>query len=104
MLPANSRRVLYDGHFRLNPAYDVDEYAQFSSEEAYQDWSTALVASAPKETRSEMNDNGKVAYCKPNVMVLGSVMEVIRGTLIKGHRGIIEAIHWRILPAYDLDE
>jgi hypothetical protein len=45
-----------------------------------------------------------IAYCKPSIVILGSVAEMIRGTHIKGHRGIIEAIHWRILPAYDLDE
>ncbi len=48
--------------------------------------------------------NQVIKYRKPVVVDLGSVMEVIRGTLIKGHTGIIEAIHWRILPAYDLDE
>jgi len=48
--------------------------------------------------------NSMIAYCKPNLTVLGSVAEMIRGTLIKGHRGIIEAIQWCILPAYDLDE
>ncbi len=45
-----------------------------------------------------------IAYCKPNVVVLGSVVEMIRGTHIKGHRGVVEAIHWHILPAYELDE
>jgi hypothetical protein len=45
-----------------------------------------------------------IEYRKPVIVDLGSVMEVIRGTLIKGHTGIIEAIHWRILPAYDLDD
>ncbi|MGA8152412.1 MAG: hypothetical protein WB952_15775 [Terriglobales bacterium] len=45
-----------------------------------------------------------IEYRKPVMVDLGSVTEIIRGTLIKGHRGIIEAIHWRILPAYDLDE
>ena len=43
-------------------------------------------------------------YCKPTIVELGKVEDVIQGTLIKGHRGIIEAIHWRILPAYDLDD
>lgn len=43
-------------------------------------------------------------YLKPVIVDLGSVMEVICGTLIKGQRGIIEAIHWCILPAYDLDD
>jgi hypothetical protein len=50
------------------------------------------------------NMNKTVTYCKPTIVVLGSVTETIRGTHIKGHAGIIEAIHWRILPAYDLDE
>lgn len=45
-----------------------------------------------------------IKYRKPVIVELGSVMEVIRGMLIKGQRGIIEAIQWRILPAYDLDE
>jgi hypothetical protein len=45
-----------------------------------------------------------VTYCKATIVVLGSVAETICGTHIKGHEGIIEAIHWRILPAYDLDE
>jgi hypothetical protein len=45
-----------------------------------------------------------IVYNKPNIAVLGTVAEMIRGTHIKGHRGVVEAIHWRILPAYDLDE
>ena len=48
--------------------------------------------------------NKTIAYCKPNIVVLGSLAEMIRGTHIKGHTGIIEAILWRILPAYDIDE
>ncbi len=48
--------------------------------------------------------NHVIRYRKPIIVDLGSVMEVIDGTLIKGQRGIIEAIHWRILPAYDVDE
>ena len=48
--------------------------------------------------------NRTIAYYKPNIVVLGGVAEMIRGTHIKGHTGIIEAIQWRILPAYDLDE
>ena len=48
--------------------------------------------------------NSTIAYCKPNITILGGVAEMIRGTHIKGHRGVVEAIHWRILPAYDLDE
>jgi len=43
-------------------------------------------------------------YHKPVIIDLGDLMEVIQGTLIKGHTGVIEAVHWRILPAYDLDE
>ena len=43
--------------------------------------------------------NHAIEYRKPIIVDLGRVMEIIRGTLIKGHRGIIEAIHWRILPA-----
>jgi len=45
-----------------------------------------------------------IDYRKPELVLLGSAMEMIRGTLIKGHRGIIEAVSSRILPAYDLDE
>ncbi len=45
-----------------------------------------------------------IVYCKPNITVLGRVAEMIRGTHIKGYRGVVDAIHWRILPAYDLDE
>ncbi len=48
--------------------------------------------------------NQTIVYCNPNIAVLGSVEEMIRGMHTKGHRGVIEAIHWRILPAYDLDE
>lgn len=48
--------------------------------------------------------NGTTTYCKPNISILGSVMEMICGTLIKGRRGIIESIQWHILPAYELDE
>lgn len=45
-----------------------------------------------------------IAYCKPKLAVMGNVAEMIRGTQVKGHIGIIEAIHWRILPAYHLDD
>jgi hypothetical protein len=48
--------------------------------------------------------NTTTVYSKPNIVILGSVAEMIRGTLIKGHIGVIEAIQWYILPAYDLDE
>jgi hypothetical protein len=34
--------------------------------------------------------NKTIAYCKPNIVVLGSVAEMICGTLIKGHIGIID--------------
>ena len=44
--------------------------------------------------------NKTIAYCKPNIVVLGSVAEMICGTHIKGHSGIIEAIHRHIHPAY----
>jgi hypothetical protein len=43
-------------------------------------------------------------YRKPVIVNLGSMMEVIRGTLTKDHRGIIETIHWKMIPAYDLDD
>jgi len=45
-----------------------------------------------------------IAYRKPNVVILGSVAELIGGTHIKGRTGIIEAIQWHIQPVYDLDE
>lgn len=48
--------------------------------------------------------NTTIAYCKPNITVLGGVVKMICATLIKSHIGIIEAVQWRILPAYDLDE
>jgi hypothetical protein len=48
--------------------------------------------------------NRTTAYCRPSITVLGGVLEMIRGTRIKGHTGILEAIRWRILPAYDVDE
>ena len=48
--------------------------------------------------------NQTIAYSKPSIEILGRVAEVIHGTLIKGHRGVVEGIRWRILPAYDLDE
>jgi hypothetical protein len=42
-------------------------------------------------------------YTKPEVVFLGQATQVIQNH-VKGHVGIIEAIHWYILPAYDLDE
>ena len=48
--------------------------------------------------------NKTIAYCNPNVVVLGSIAEMICGTYIKGPTGVIEAIQWHIQPAYDLDE
>ena len=48
--------------------------------------------------------NKTMAYCKPTIAVRGSVAEMICGPLIKDRIGIIEAISWRILPAYELDE
>jgi hypothetical protein len=45
-----------------------------------------------------------IQYRKPVIVELGSLMRVICRTLIKGHQGILEAVYWRILPAYDLDE
>jgi len=55
-----------------------------------------------KEARNNMNQ--LIEYRKPVIVDLSSVMEIIQGTLIKGQRGIIEAIHWRILPAYEVDD
>jgi hypothetical protein len=45
-----------------------------------------------------------IVYCKPSIVMLGTAVEMICGTHIKGHTGILEAVQWRILPAYDLDE
>jgi len=45
-----------------------------------------------------------IIYCKPNIVVLGRVPELLRGTLVRGRMGVIESIHWHIIPAYDLDE
>jgi hypothetical protein len=45
-----------------------------------------------------------IEYRKPAIVDLGSVMEVIRGTFTKGHAGVLESIHWRIIPAYELDD
>ena len=45
-----------------------------------------------------------MAYYKPTIVVLGSIAEMISATYIKGSRGAIEAIPWRIVPSYDLDE
>lgn len=44
------------------------------------------------------------AYRRPQIVLLGSAIELLRGTLIKGRRGVIEAVHWHIIPVYDLDE
>ncbi len=57
-----------------------------------------------KNRNGESTVSEMIAYRKPALVVLGSLIEMIRGTLIKGHRGIIEAVSSRILPAYDLDE
>lgn len=43
-------------------------------------------------------------YTKPEIIALGQAVRVIEGTHIKGHRGLIEAIRWYIIPAYDLDD
>ena len=43
-------------------------------------------------------------YSKPTVSELGSAVEVICGTIIKGPIGLLESFHWRIAPAYDLDD
>ena len=47
--------------------------------------------------------NKTIAYCKPNVVVLGSVAEMICATRVKGPAGVIEAVQWHIQPAYDLN-
>jgi hypothetical protein len=47
--------------------------------------------------------NQTILYCKPDITILGRAAEMICGTFIKYHRGVIEGIRWRILPAYDLD-
>ena len=48
--------------------------------------------------------NNKIDYRKPIIVYLGRLKEVIGGTLIKGHRGIFETVHWKVIPAYDLDD
>jgi len=48
--------------------------------------------------------NPPVEYRKPIIVDLGSLKEVIRGTHIKDHRGIFENLHWKMIPAYDLDD
>lgn len=44
-----------------------------------------------------------MTYTKPEVAVLGQAISVMEQR-IKGHVGTIESVHWRITPAYDLDE
>jgi hypothetical protein len=63
-----------------------------------------LVKSLVKTETGKAEMNVTIAYCRPEITILGAVIEMVQDTLIKGHRGIIEAIHWRILPAYDLDD
>jgi hypothetical protein len=48
--------------------------------------------------------NETIAYRAPEIITLGAIVEMIRGTHIKGYTGIIEAPQWRMNPAYDLDE
>jgi len=48
--------------------------------------------------------NTTIAYCKPNIVVLGRVAEMICATHVKGPTGVIEGTQWRINPAYDLDQ
>lgn len=48
--------------------------------------------------------NSTIAYRKPNIVVLGSVAEMICATHIKGPTGDIESTLSRINPAYYLDE
>jgi hypothetical protein len=45
-----------------------------------------------------------IEHRMPVIGDLGSDVGVIRGTAIKGHREIIEAIHWHIIHAYDFDQ
>jgi hypothetical protein len=34
-------------------------------------------------------------YSRPRIVILGSTMELLRGTLVKGRRGVIESITGR---------
>jgi len=45
--------------------------------------------------------NEVMRYCKPVFIDLSGVIEVIRSTVIRGQRGTIGAIYWRITPAYN---
>lgn len=56
------------------------------------------------KTEEKTRMNSTITHCKPNITILGSVAEVICATHIKGLTGAIEAIQWRINPAYGLDE
>jgi hypothetical protein len=75
---------------------------EFIVREAGKDFNTL-----PKLTHQDRNGekmNEPITYSRPSISVLGSVAEMICGTHFKDHRGIVEATHRRILPAYDLDE
>jgi hypothetical protein len=63
-----------------------------------------LMRPAVKAEMEKVSMNKTIVYCKPNIVILGSVTAMICATHIKGPTGVIEAIHWRINPAYDLDE
>ena len=43
--------------------------------------------------------NEPPAYRRPSIVILGSAMELLLGTLVKGRMGAIESIHWHIIPA-----
>jgi hypothetical protein len=64
-----------------------------------------MAASTNSKTIKEKDEmNPAVEYHKPVIVDLGSLKEVIRGAHLKGHRGIFENLHWKMIPAYDLDE
>jgi len=48
--------------------------------------------------------NKTIAYCKPNLVVLGRVAEMIYATRIRDSDRSHQAIQRHIQPAYDLDE
>jgi hypothetical protein len=70
--------------------------------------STAIAGAGSRrlivKTAADKTMNETMTYCKPDIVLLGSVAETICGTHIKGHTGVIESIHWGIVPAYELDE
>ena len=59
-----------------------------------------------RESRCEEEMDIPNEYRKPILVELGNVTELMQGTLIKGHVGVLELPigNRRIISAYDLDE